>query len=383
MQGERGFSQLPALTGARWLAAFAVFLHHAGLAAYLSARPQSWLVGAFGAGHVGVSFFFVLSGFVLMWSHRDGERAAAFWWRRVARVVPAHVVTALIALALGLTVATSLGPRSETGGWPATGANLVLLNAWVPGWSQAGNPVSWSLVCEAFFYAAFPAGAFVLARRGVQGAWVALAGAVVAAGVAALVIDLSSADVSRVPLVRLPEFVAGVAAARLVQLNRWPTLRLPVALGAVVLGWLVVGLIDRPYAVALVTLPGFVVLIAAIAADQASGRRGAPLVRGLSHPLLVRLGEWSFAFYLVHVLVMRVLEHTVISHPELDPLPGLGLLATVLLVSIAMAAALHHLVEAPANALIRSLTQRGGEGSGSGGRTAYTTTTRRVDQSSG
>ncbi len=183
MQGGSA-TTLPALTGARWLAAFVVFVHHAGLAAYLSGNPQHFLIAVGSAGHVGVSFFFVLSGFVLLWSARPHDAAVTFWWRRVARVVPSHVVTAFIALALGFTIAPSLGPRDETGGWAATLTNVGLLNSWVPGWSQAGNPVSWSLVCEAFFYALFPAMALLARKANRRGAWLWLAGA----GVMAVVV---------------------------------------------------------------------------------------------------------------------------------------------------------------------------------------------------
>lgn len=360
MSGEGRAATLPALTGARWLAASAVFAHHAGLAGYLSGRGQRLLLDVGAAGHVGVSFFFALSGFVLLWSNRSGEGATAFWWRRVARVVPLHLVTAAVALLLGLTIARSLGPRAETGGWPATVANVGLLNSWVPGWSQAGNPVSWSLVCEAFFYAVFPVAALIIARWGRGGAWVCLATAGLGAVLAAVAIDLSSADLSRVPLVRLPEFVAGLACARLVQLGAWPNLRPRHALVVLALGWIAASQVTTAYAVSLVTLPGFVLLIGSLGDCQASGVTGAgrsSLATWLSRPWMVRLGEWSFAFYLVHVLVMRTVEHTLVSHPGWSLVPGLALLLGVLLLSLVLSGVLHHAIEAPANAWIRARTQ--------------------------
>ncbi|WP_353952787.1 acyltransferase [Knoellia sp. S7-12] len=360
MSGEGNAATLPALTGARWLAASAVFVHHAGLAGYLSGGGQQFLLDVGAAGHVGVSFFFVLSGFVLLWSTRSGERATTFWWRRVARVVPLHLVTAALALALGFTVAPSLGPRAETGGWPAMATNGGLLSSWVPGWSQAGNPVSWSLACEAFFYALFPIAAVALGRRSRRSAWIWLAAAAVAAVLAAVAIDLSSADLSRVPLLRLPEFVAGLACARLVRLGAWPSVRHRWALGVVALGWIAASHVPTAYAVSLTTLPGFVLLIGALAERQASGVIGAggsALTNWLSRPWLVRLGEWSFAFYLVHILVMRTIEHTLVSHPAWSLVPGLGLLLGVLLVSVALSAVFHHAIEAPANAWIRARTQ--------------------------
>ena len=52
---------LPSLTSCRFFAALAVVLHHSGAtgSAYEAVGKAGWM---------GVSFFFALSGFVLMWS---------------------------------------------------------------------------------------------------------------------------------------------------------------------------------------------------------------------------------------------------------------------------------------------------------------------------
>ena len=42
---------------------------------------------AFSYGYTGVSFFFLLSGFVLTWSCA-GQPAQRFWWNRFARIWP-------------------------------------------------------------------------------------------------------------------------------------------------------------------------------------------------------------------------------------------------------------------------------------------------------
>lgn len=351
MPGRRG--ALPALTGARWVAAFLVLLHHAGLAAYVSGTPQVLLTAVGGAGHVGVSFFFVLSGFVLLWSARPGEAPAGFWRRRVARVVPLHLLTAAAALLLGLTVAPSLAPRDGTGGVPATVADALLAGSWVPGWSQAGDPVSWSLACEAFFYAVFPLLAARVARLDRRGAAGLLGLAVLAAVAATAVVAVAPWDLTRVPLTRLPEFVAGVAAARLVTLGAWPAGLVRPGLAVLAAGWVVATLAGARTGYCLPTLPGFVLLIGGLGASQAGGAPGGLLARVLSRGWLVRLGQWSFAFYLVHVLVMRVVEHRLVSHPGWPLLPGATLAGAVLLASVALAGALHHGVEEPANGWLR------------------------------
>ena len=61
---EREPKLLPRLTAFRWYAALVVFLFH--LAYQIHWRP----LNPFSIGPVGVSFFYVLSGFVLTWAYR-------------------------------------------------------------------------------------------------------------------------------------------------------------------------------------------------------------------------------------------------------------------------------------------------------------------------
>lgn len=78
--------RLDSLTGARFVAALAVFLFHAG-----GIFPAEGVFGKALAfisrdGGIGVDFFFVLSGFVLAWSWRPGSSVKAFYRRRFARL---------------------------------------------------------------------------------------------------------------------------------------------------------------------------------------------------------------------------------------------------------------------------------------------------------
>src|SRR3712207_2880383 len=86
---------LPSLTGMRFVAAFMVFCGHAmaenlfGDDSVNRALVNPALAGSF----TGVSFFFVLSGFVLTWSARDDDTKRRFWRRRFWRIYPVHLVT--------------------------------------------------------------------------------------------------------------------------------------------------------------------------------------------------------------------------------------------------------------------------------------------------
>src|SRR5438067_6716989 len=153
---SHGRRDLPSLTGLRWIAAFVVFVFHT---AGWGVRMSAWWHWAH-FGFIGVSFFFVLSGVVLTWSARPGQGAGQFYWRRFARIYPSHFVTGAIAIGLYLFV---MPPHKAL--WAGLLA-LALLHAWVPlpGVYSAANGVSWSLSCEAFFYALFPGITGVFAR---------------------------------------------------------------------------------------------------------------------------------------------------------------------------------------------------------------------------
>lgn len=333
---------LPSLTGLRWVAAFVVFAYHVRNLGYFSGRAQGLLSDTMGAGATGVSLFFVLSGFVLAWAHRPGTRPTTFWWRRVARVYPLHFVGVVLAV----IVAHALMPSIVTTSSKALLANFLLVSSWHGPWWQAGNPVSWSLVCEAFFYLVFPLLIRVLhgARAGVLWAAVALSVLLVVVVphlVAVLPGQLSAANW---PPARLPEFVLGVAVACLIRSGAWRGPGLAVSAVVAVAGFVAA---DRypvsPFALNGFTLIGFTLLIAALARADVAGVRTV-----LSSRPLVALGERSFAFYLVHLLVIDTLGAL---WPVADPRPAIGGLAlTVLALAVALliAAVLHRLVERPA-----------------------------------
>ncbi|MFG2331343.1 acyltransferase family protein [Streptomyces sp. NPDC048604] len=334
----------------RWAAALLVFLYHIRNFGYFGGEYSDLVNWAFGFGKVGVTFFFVLSGFVLAWSARPGDRVVAFWRRRLARIYPVHLATALLALGLAFTVLPALKPH----GYREVVANLLLLNAWKIEWWQAVNPVSWSLVCEAFFYACFPLVYALVRRIGPR--------TLTAVLVAALAVVMFLPKVNThldtgivlysLPLARLPEFVLGVAAARLVQLGRWRGPGLEGAMAVTLVGYFMAPYIPGSYAST--TALGFTLLIAAAAVADIEGHPS--MWRGTR---LVRLGEWSFSFYMVHVLVLQLSVPLLGSKPQFDTLTALGVTAVAFTVSLALSAVLYHGVELPGRRLLLRSARRG------------------------
>jgi exopolysaccharide production protein ExoZ len=118
-------SKIQSLQMFRGFAALAVVAHHADVAtdAFVGALAgpfSKW----FGMGLLGVDFFFVLSGFIIMYAHMDDDCALAAWklyaFKRLSRIYPAYI---------------------------PVGVGLVVLYAAMPGLSAAGGGVT--LVCLA------------------------------------------------------------------------------------------------------------------------------------------------------------------------------------------------------------------------------------------
>jgi peptidoglycan/LPS O-acetylase OafA/YrhL len=335
---------LPSLTGLRWVAALLVFGLHVRNYHYFGGIGDRYMTWAFGPGANGVSFFFVLSGFVLTWSARPKDRAFAFWRRRIARIYPVHLVTAAIALVMAYTLAYQTKPEPSQ-----AVANALLVHSWWRPWWQTLNPVSWSLACEAFFYAAFPLLALLLRRLGARGA-TALAGVSVLA-----VLMLAWAEthhwttepISSNPAARLPEFVLGAATARLVLLDRWRGPGLEASLALSVIGYFLVPQVEPGCSATACTVVGFALLIPAAAVADL---RGLPSL--WRHRRMVRLGELSFAFYMVHLLVLRAGTNVLGRSPRFGVPTGLAVTAAAFALALGLSWILYEKVERPARRLL-------------------------------
>jgi peptidoglycan/LPS O-acetylase OafA/YrhL len=147
-------SKLRTVEAGRGLAAVLVVLFH--VTNYYFNTPKYWtgtgLNGLFLFGHAGVEFFFVLSGFIMVWVHsRDvgkPERAGQFVWKRFNRIYPFFWVVLAITLALVWRI-PSIGRPFYRDPW-------VILQSFA---LVGQNPlhavvfVSWTLWHEMVFYA--------------------------------------------------------------------------------------------------------------------------------------------------------------------------------------------------------------------------------------
>ncbi|MET3949190.1 acyltransferase [Arthrobacter sp. UYEF36] len=341
---------LASLTGFRFFAALLVVLYHA----WKILDPNGWLVPVAGFGHTAVAFFFILSGFLLTWSWRPGNSVRSFYQRRFARIWPAHALTTAIAVpVLLLTGGTIM--------WSALPLVLTLTQAWLPGDTRfAFNLVSWSLACEAFFYLMFPALILWIEKRGrlVTLALGIFAAMVIGGGTVAIAARGQGLHflLYTMPAYRIGEFIIGMCLALALRRGWRPAFRVGHAVALTVGSYaglmLVVFLaggspVDVPEFIPdLLMIPAFAALIAASAHADASGARQS-FIGSLP---MVKLGQWSFALYLVHFMLFKLAE------PMVDGMaPALAGVSTVVLIAIAvgLSAALYEFFERPLEIRLR------------------------------
>src|SRR6185369_13547704 len=134
--------RLDQLTSLRFFAAMMIVFHHS--------QQYLGVESGFNLGQ-GVSFFFVLSGFILTYvypSLGSWQDIKLFLRARIARIWPAYV--------FGFLFAFWLVPFDWN--WGAGLANVFMLQAWLPfsKYYFSYNAASWSVSTEFFFYIAFP-----------------------------------------------------------------------------------------------------------------------------------------------------------------------------------------------------------------------------------
>src|SRR4029077_936957 len=129
-------------------AAFIVFLNHFGFIVAFSQASfrKDYASVIHNTGLLGVSFFFVLSGFVLAWSARAADTTGLFWRRRVFKIFPLHLVMFAAVLIEYTWFATAVSDVS----WTGKILNLFMVQTWWPrtNFMVLVNIPSWTLSCE-------------------------------------------------------------------------------------------------------------------------------------------------------------------------------------------------------------------------------------------
>ncbi|TDN39328.1 acyltransferase [Hymenobacter sp. UV11] len=350
--------ELKGLTGLRFLAAFYVFVFHFDMPhrtplTYLPSRVEALIQ----EGRLGVCVFFVLSGFVLTYSHlRDYPTAdlpswryyMGFLYKRLARIYPVFFV----GLVSCLLISQWQGTRPSL---LLVGLSATFLQTYIPRvsmqWYDMG---AWSVANEFFFYLLFPLLLPLLLRLQQRGLLVGLL-----VGLALLSTGLGLGQwlrpglfryelVFAFPPSRLPEFVAGMVGALLVMRQGWRVpARAAVALLLLTAGYLAWAgpLTEGRLTHHWLVVPTVVVLLVVLAQPQQSRA-----FAWLSSRPMQYLGHISYSFYIAQLPLVFLL----------DPLWQSGRLRhtdwwvapVALLANLLGAVLLHELVEKKAHAYL-------------------------------
>jgi peptidoglycan/LPS O-acetylase OafA/YrhL/ankyrin repeat protein len=352
--------RLDALTSLRFFAASMIVFHHLiGNALFnLTSRPEG--NSALGQG---VSFFFVLSGFILFHVYPKLDTWAEkyhFWRARIARIWPALVFSLLLYFLVS----------SAKWEWKTALPNLLMVQAWIPDsrYFYSYNAPSWSISTEFFFYLVFP---FLLINWN-KNWWVKLAASCFVVISAIFALDfLFPASYDSImpgilyisPTIRIFEFIFGMCISFFWHESRsnirWSESRATFYEMASVLLFvasmlsmhflegLIIAKLSR-YSLSLWISTSGSMFAAGVLIYVISIGRGR-ISRWLSSPPLVLLGEISFSLYLIHQILIRFYQNNIAAFPKLpDPIPLAIFWVVLLLFSYLMWA----IVENPSRQLI-------------------------------
>lgn len=370
-------SFLGALTSARFLGALYIFLFHTYAMKGLTRATAPFQQFA-SVGYVAVSFFFVLSGFVLVYTYAGKPLNLPHFWRaRLARLYPVYLLSLLITAPFFFYAVLKF-EMPEFAWFRAHLTSTILLvlsmlQAWVPPASWAWNAVVWAVSVEIFFYMVFPILLQRFARVSTRGLLMIGAAcwlAALAAAAAYVVISPDHIIANSVymdrwwlnalkfnPLVRLPEFVMGMGCGYwFLRAPRRTGLATPLILGGAAAALAIIALSPRiPYPLIHTGLlaPAFAAIICGVAV-------GPRWIALLESRWLQLLGNSSYAFYLLHPMVIAMFIFPYTAKPErpasfnsavpvATPARLIGALAT----AVVLAVLVYRFVEEPARRRLR------------------------------
>ncbi len=330
----------------RFIAALLVVIGHFDDGFRLGLAQITPLATRFG---LAVDFFFILSGFVIAANYAGRINSFGdygdFLWRRIARLFPVHLLV-LAALCGFLIVATLIDhgfTNPDTYRLADLPANLLLLNAWGAVWRESFNVPSWSISAELLVYMLFPLLVWQARRWPLALNLVLVAALVLIMALARDRLGLRpwhQATYDLGALRALPSFLLGILIEhQLRKPHRRIVLPWPMVHGCFVLALIAIH-INAPAELVVALFGAFVFL-------AASAERAAPTALPFGAQGM-RLGEISYALYMIHLPLMTV------SLVLLRPMAGyegaghwlfaIGTLGA----AIALAFAIHRFYEAPA-----------------------------------
>lgn len=141
--------KLEQLTITRFIAAIAIVIYHYGNSIFPFNHDSIHFL--FLQANNGVSYFFILSGFVMVIAYGSKSKINYFEYikRRFARIYPVYILAILIFLIYLIYVGIPFSYKELF-------YNITLIQSWIAGYALSFNTPGWSLAVEMFFYFSFP-----------------------------------------------------------------------------------------------------------------------------------------------------------------------------------------------------------------------------------
>jgi peptidoglycan/LPS O-acetylase OafA/YrhL len=345
-------NQILSLTGLRFFAAAIVVIFH-------FSRPRNaQLLNFISHGAIGVMVFFVLSGFILTYSYSLGPGEVrgslrSFWVARFARLYPVYLLGVLLFAPIIMMAAdTPLWHRTVTGL-----LSVAVVQSWFHllglSWGM-WNPPGWSLSAEMFFYLVFPVACIKLSKASTTQLLVT---AVVCWLLSLLgmnmhtLFHLTEYDLwVFLPVVRLPEFLMGMAAGFIWKRRKTAVFDqcapyLSVSCVVVLAAAMCLPVNEK------ISFSGFFSPVAAVLICSLACGRGA-LVRLMSSRPIVLLGGASYSMYILHWPLWLIGRHFFANTRIIDQQPNLYFLAYFVFTTFAACLCFLY-IEEPMNRILR------------------------------
>ncbi|MGB7546165.1 MAG: acyltransferase [Terracidiphilus sp.] len=150
---QRKPAPLKALTGLRCFAAINIVFFHFSDPAWFG-----WLAPVVNAGYASVSYFILLSGFVLGYNYNQRARAGEldtvrFYKARFTRLYPIYLLSLLLAWQV---VPMEWSAHTHGMFWAGMVLSPLLLQGWIPSIATFLNTPAWTMSAESFYYLIFP-----------------------------------------------------------------------------------------------------------------------------------------------------------------------------------------------------------------------------------
>ena len=360
LEAVSGVDRVASLTGVRAVAALLVLGTHA---AYTTGKYTHGFAGlVYSRMEIGVPIFFALSGYLLFgpWVRaaaggRQSPPLGRYAWHRVRRIMPAYVVTVLLAYLIYHFRTAGPNPGHS---WIGLFRNLTLTQIYTDNYMfsylHQGLTQMWSLAVEVAFYVALPILAYLLLVVVCRRQWrphLLLAGLAGLALVspAWLVLVHTTHFLPDGARLWLPGYLAWFIGGMLLTVLQAMGVRMYgfVALPLAVISYVIV---STPVAGEPTTSPtglwqalvktGFYAAIATLLiAPLALGNRGWYAGLLATRPM-VWLGEISYEIFLVHLVLMEIAMTNVLHWPVYTG-STLALFVVTLLMTIPVAWVLH------------------------------------------